>query len=57
VFGSTDKGVHGILGNKISQIQNSKILNFFPNQATETVRIEEALLGVLSILNSQGKTQ
>ena len=52
VFGSTDKGVHEILGSKIKQIQNSKILNFFPQQATETVRLEEAILGVLSILKS-----
>ena len=51
VFGSTSKGVHEIIGNKIKQIQNSKVLNFFPNQATETVRLEEAILGVLSILN------
>ena len=52
VFGSTDKGVHEILGSKIKQIQNSKILNFFPQQATETVRLEEAILGTLSILKS-----
>lgn len=51
VFGSTDKGIHDILGGKISKIQNSKILNFFPNQATETIRLEEAILGVLAILN------
>ena len=52
VFGSTDKGVHEILGNKMKQLQNAKVLNFFPNQATETVRLEEAILGILSILNS-----
>jgi hypothetical protein len=51
VFGSPERGLHEILGGKIHQIQNSKILNFFPNQATETVRLEEALIGVLSILN------
>lgn len=51
VFGTTDKGIHEILGNKIKSIQNSKVLNFFPNQATETVRLEEAILGTLSILN------
>jgi hypothetical protein len=51
VFGSTEKGVHEILGNNIRKIQNSKIFNFFPNQATETVRLEEAILGTLSILN------
>lgn len=52
VFGSTDKGIHEILGGKIKQIQNSKILNFFPDQATETVRLEEAILGTLTILKS-----
>src|SRR3990170_757842 len=51
VFGSPERGLHEILGGKIHQIQNSKILNFFPNQATETVRLEEALIGVLSIIN------
>lgn len=51
VFGSPERGLDEILGGKINQIQNSKILNFFPNQATETVRLEEALIGVLSILN------
>lgn len=51
VFGSTDKGIHDILGTQASKIPNSKIFNFFPNQATETIRLEEAILGVLSILN------
>jgi len=51
VFGSTEKGVHEILGSNIKKIQNTKIFNFFPNQATETVRLEEAILGTLSILN------
>lgn len=51
VFGTTNKGLHEILGNKIYNIPNSKILNFFPKQKTETVRLEEAIGGVLSILN------
>jgi len=51
VFGSPERGIHEIIGGKINQIQNSKILNFFPNQATDTVRLEEAMNGVLSILN------
>ena len=51
VFGSPERGLHEILGGKINQIQNSKILNFFPNQATDTVRLEEAIIGILSILN------
>ena len=52
VFGSVDKGIHQILGGKIKQIQNSHVINFFPHQGTETVRFEESLLGVLSILNT-----
>ena len=54
VFGSPEKGIHEILGGKLKNIQNAKSLNFFPNQATQTVRLEEALLGTLSILNAQG---
>jgi hypothetical protein len=52
VFGSPQKGVHEILGGKLKNVQNAKTLNFFPNQATETVRLEEALLGTLSIINA-----
>ena len=52
VFGSTNKGLHDILGKKINNLQNSRSVNFFPDQGTETVRIEEAILGCLSILNS-----
>ena len=52
VFGSPEKGIHQILGGKMNNLQNSKTLNFFPNQATETVRLEEALLGTLSIINA-----
>lgn len=53
VFGSPEKGVQEIIGGKMKNIQNTKILNFFPNQATETVRLEEALLGTLAIINAQ----
>ncbi|MFQ5782560.1 MAG: putative RNA uridine N3 methyltransferase [Nitrosopumilus sp.] len=53
VFGSPEKGVHEILGGKMKNVQNAKSLNFFPNQATQTVRLEEALLGTLSIINAQ----
>ena len=51
VFGTTDKGIYDILGTDIKKIQNAKIYNFFPNQATQTVRLEEAILGILSIIN------
>ena len=53
VFGSPEKGIQEILGNKIKNVQNAKSLNFFPDQATETVRLEEALLGTLAIINAQ----
>ena len=52
VFGSPAKGIQEILGGKMKNVQNAKTLNFFPNQATETVRLEEALIGTLSIINA-----
>jgi len=52
VFGTTDKGIHEMLDKKISNIQNFKAWNFFPHQGTETVRLEEAILGCLSIINA-----
>ena len=52
VFGSPSKEVQEILGGKMKNVQNAKTINFFPNQATETVRLEEALLGTLSIINA-----
>ena len=51
VFGTTTKGVYDILGTDIKKIQNSKIFNFFPKQGTQNVRLEEAILGTLSIIN------
>jgi len=53
VFGSPEKGVHEILGGRMKNVQNAKTLNFFPDQATQTVRLEEALLGTLAIINAQ----
>ncbi len=50
VFGAPDRGLYEILGTKIN-IKGAKSFNFFPDQATETVRLEEAMLGILSILN------
>ena len=52
-FGSPEKGIHEIIGGRMNKVQNAKSLNFFPNQATETVRLEEALLGTLAIINAQ----
>ena len=51
VFGTTNKGVYDILGSNIKKIQNANVFNFFPNQGTQTVRLEEAILGTLSIIN------
>ncbi|MGQ0637831.1 MAG: putative RNA uridine N3 methyltransferase [Nitrososphaerota archaeon] len=51
VFGSPERGLHEILGRAITAIPRSQILNFFPEQATETVRLEEAILGTLAIVN------
>ena len=53
VFGSPEKGIHEIIGGNMNKVQNAKSLNFFPNQATETIRLEEAILGTLAILNVQ----
>lgn len=52
VFGSPKRGVHEIMGKNLHEIEKSQILNFFPEQATETVRLEEAILGTLAILNT-----
>ena len=52
VFGSPEKGVHEIIGGNMKNVQNARSLNFFPSQATETVRLEEALLGTLAIINA-----
>ena len=51
VFGTPEKGIYEILNDDIKKVQNANTFNFFPNQATETVRLEEAILGTLSALN------
>lgn len=52
VFGSPKRGVHEILGKELNNVKRSQVINFFPDQATETVRLEEAILGTLAILNT-----
>lgn len=52
VFGSPKKGIHEILGKNLNNIPRSQVLNFFPEQATETIRLEEAILGTLAVLNT-----
>lgn len=51
VYGSTEQGIHEILGKNLSNIPDCKVLDFFAQQATETVRVEEAIMGTLSMLN------
>lgn len=50
VFGSPQRDVQHIAGGRLGARDMSR-LNFFPNQNTRTVRLEEAVLGVLSVLN------
>jgi predicted SPOUT superfamily RNA methylase MTH1 len=52
VFGAPKHGVHEILAKEGASVRPEFIVNMFPNQATETVRLEEAVLGTLAILNS-----
>jgi len=53
IFGSPKHGVHDILAKEqCSPREHNYSINMFPNQGTETVRLEEALLGSLAILNS-----
>jgi predicted SPOUT superfamily RNA methylase MTH1 len=52
VFGSPKKGLHEILGKNLGNFVRTQVLNFFPQQATETIRLEEAILGTLAILNT-----
>ena len=50
VFGSPKRDVMDIAGGRL-RATNMTQLNFFPDQNTKTVRLEEAILGTLSILN------
>jgi methyltransferase len=52
-FGSPKYGLHEILAKEGASIKLYRyVVNMFPNQGTETVRLEEAVLGALAILNS-----
>jgi methyltransferase len=53
-FGAPDVGVDKLLAQDRSTVKDfpqAEYLNMFPDQQTATVRLEEALLGTLSILN------
>ncbi len=53
VFGAPKHGVHELLAKEGASVKPYEfVVNMFPNQATETVRLEEAVLGTLAILNS-----
>jgi methyltransferase len=53
VFGSPKFGLRKILESENGRItQKPHFLNMFPNQGTQTVRLEEAILGTLSIVNN-----
>ena len=53
VFGAPKYGVLDILAREGTSITRYDfVVNMFPNQATETVRLEEAILGTLAILNN-----
>jgi len=51
VFGSPKYGLNEIFIKEKINISNYNSFNFFPYQGTQTVRLEEAIFGVLSILN------
>ena len=50
IFGSPSKGIHEIYPD-FKTINNSMYLNMFPCQMTDTIRLEEAIFGTLSIFN------
>jgi hypothetical protein len=53
MFGAPKHGLHELLAKEGASARSFEfVINMFPNQATETVRLEEAILGTLSILNS-----
>jgi methyltransferase len=52
VFGSPKKGVHQILSDEgYDSNAYQFVVNMFPNQGTQSVRLEEAFLGTLAIIN------
>jgi methyltransferase len=53
VFGAPKHGVHDILAKEGASIKPYEfVVNMFPNQGAETIRLEEAVLGTLAILNN-----
>lgn len=53
IFGSPKFGLRKILESENKKISSTdNLLNMFPLQGTQTVRLEEAILGTLSIVNN-----
>ncbi|HET6730740.1 MAG TPA: putative RNA uridine N3 methyltransferase, partial [Nitrososphaeraceae archaeon] len=53
VFGSPRKGVlETVSKNDVMKFSSPLIINMFPLQGTDTVRLEEAIMGSLAIINS-----
>ena len=54
IFGSPKHGLKDLIShNTLSSMSNKFFyLNMFPNQNTETIRLDEAIMGTLSILNT-----
>jgi len=52
VFGSPKNGLKKILAAEKVEISDFPfVINMFPDQGTQTVRVEEAILGTLAIIN------
>ena len=52
VFGSPQYGLKEIFDKERLDILKYYSYNFFPFQGTQTIRLEESIFGVLSILNN-----
>jgi hypothetical protein len=54
-FGAPARGLHEIVGAEGANLNNIAdfVVNMIPEQGTETVRTEEALLASLAVLNVQ----
>lgn len=53
VFGAPKHGVHELIAKEGGNLKSvGFVVNMFPDQGTETVRLEEAVLGSLAILNN-----
>jgi methyltransferase len=51
VFGSPKFGLKEIFSREKINVSNYNSFNFFPYQGTQTVRLEESIFGVLSVIN------